>query len=91
MGAKFEHIFHVLTKGVYKCFLKADVYGNLWHPASGQKILGVYKCFLKADVYGNFWHPASGQKIFCQYLGSPKLLSVLIIQTSGTLHFTVPK
>ena len=23
--------------GAYKCFLKPDVYDNLWHPASGQK------------------------------------------------------
>ena len=23
--------------GAYQCFLKPDVYDNLWHPASGQK------------------------------------------------------
>ena len=28
--------------GVYKCFLKADVYANLWHPASGQEIFCQY-------------------------------------------------
>ena len=28
--------------GVYKCFLKADVYTNLWHPAFGQEIFCQY-------------------------------------------------
>ena len=28
--------------GAYKCFLNADVWHNLWHPALGQEIYGQY-------------------------------------------------
>ena len=33
--------------GAYKCFLKPDVYDNLWHPASGQKFSSIHEKHVK--------------------------------------------
>ena len=74
------YIFHVLTKiflslcwmpevkpiGAYKCFLKPDVYDNLWHrhPAQGQKNFRQYmKNMLKFCS-----HPETLKTNFIEYV-----------------------
>ena len=37
-----EYVVKSAPIGVYKCFLKADVYANLWHPAWEQEIFCQY-------------------------------------------------
>ena len=50
--------------GAYKCFLKPDVYDNLWHPASGQKNFRQYmKNMLKFCS-----HPETLKTNFIEYV-----------------------
>ena len=80
MAAKFEHIFHVLTKiscpnaGCQRLAYTSAFKKYLYVPIGALSLkysfkpIGAYKFFLKPDVYANIWHPASGQEIFCQYM-----------------------